>query len=326
MWAPHGTALVTGGTGAIGGHWPAGWRPRCAPRVVLASRSGPADGGVAATAAALATAGTGVDRGGVMIAPGRERAGRAGGLRSTQRVHSAGMFGGAATPPGDRASQPRSPTRRWPSLGCGASRPRRPARRCLHRGDRGDRSGRIRPVLLRSPRPGEAALSFSVRGGEQPIWTGWRAPRPSWAWRRPRSPGACGAAAAWVPARAAGQLLERHGLRQDGPCSSRSGRSARHWTAGETQLTIADVDWARFAPPFTLRRPSPLIENLPEVPQVLAEVYPSGPQQTEAATELVQRLARLPRAEQEQELQDLIRFYTRPRCSGTPHRKESTSR
>ena len=57
-WAPGGTVLVTGGTGAIGGHvarWAAG---RGAPRVVLASRSGPAAPGAAALAAALAAAGT----------------------------------------------------------------------------------------------------------------------------------------------------------------------------------------------------------------------------------------------------------------------------
>ena len=35
-------------------------------------------------------------------------------------------------------------------------------------------------------------------------------------------------------------------------------------------VTVADVDWARFARPFTLRRPSPLIEDLPEVRQALA--------------------------------------------------------
>ena len=43
---------------------------------------------------------------------------------------------------------------------------------------------------------------------------------------------------------------------------------------GETLVTVADVDWARFAPPFTLRRPSPLIEDLPEVRQALADARP----------------------------------------------------
>ena len=45
-WVPGGTVLVTGGTGAIGGHvarWLAG---RGAPRVVLTSRSGPGRGSV----------------------------------------------------------------------------------------------------------------------------------------------------------------------------------------------------------------------------------------------------------------------------------------
>ena len=53
--------LVTGGTGAIGGHvarWLAG---AARPRVVLASRSGPAAPGAAALAAELAAAGTAVE-------------------------------------------------------------------------------------------------------------------------------------------------------------------------------------------------------------------------------------------------------------------------
>ena len=40
---------------------------------------------------------------------------------------------------------------------------------------------------------------------------------------------------------------------------------------GEIQATVADVDWARFARTFTLRRRSPLIDHLPEVRQALAD-------------------------------------------------------
>jgi short-subunit dehydrogenase len=57
-WVPSGAVLVTGGTGAIGGQvarWLAG---RGAPRLVLASRSGPATPGVAGLAAGLAGAGS----------------------------------------------------------------------------------------------------------------------------------------------------------------------------------------------------------------------------------------------------------------------------
>ncbi|WP_256177710.1 type I polyketide synthase [Kitasatospora aureofaciens] len=60
-WAPRGTVLITGGTGAIAGHvsrWLAG---RGAQRLVLTGRSGPAAAGIAATVAELAAQGTRVD-------------------------------------------------------------------------------------------------------------------------------------------------------------------------------------------------------------------------------------------------------------------------
>jgi len=60
-WEPRATVLITGGTGAIGGYvarWLAGQR---APRVALASRSGPAAAGAARLAAELAGRGTGVE-------------------------------------------------------------------------------------------------------------------------------------------------------------------------------------------------------------------------------------------------------------------------
>ncbi|MBO1418059.1 type I polyketide synthase, partial [Streptomyces sp. FH025] len=61
QWTPGGSVLVTGGTGAIGGHvarWLAG---RGARRLVLTSRSGPAAAGLAAKAAELAALGSDVD-------------------------------------------------------------------------------------------------------------------------------------------------------------------------------------------------------------------------------------------------------------------------
>src|SRR5580704_3059621 len=92
-----GTVLVTGGTGAIGGHiarWLAG---RGAPALVLASRSGPAAPGAAALAAALAGAGTSVqvtacdsarrDQLAGLVA--RARSATAAGLRGV--IHAAGV-------------------------------------------------------------------------------------------------------------------------------------------------------------------------------------------------------------------------------------------
>ncbi|MFD0632058.1 hypothetical protein ACFQ9X_11015 [Catenulispora yoronensis] len=53
--------------------------------------------------------------------------------------------------------------------------------------------------------------------------------------------------------------------------------------AGEDLLTVVDVDWATFAPLFTLRRPSPLIEGLPEVAAALARPARSRPGPAPAA-------------------------------------------
>ncbi|WP_345600325.1 beta-ketoacyl reductase, partial [Thermocatellispora tengchongensis] len=59
-WAPRGSVLVTGGTGAIGGRLARWAATRRAKRVVLTSRSGPAATGIATLAAELAAAGTSV--------------------------------------------------------------------------------------------------------------------------------------------------------------------------------------------------------------------------------------------------------------------------
>ena len=39
---------------------------------------------------------------------------------------------------------------------------------------------------------------------------------------------------------------------------------------GQVLVTVADVDWARFAHAFTLRRQSPLIAGLPETRQAMS--------------------------------------------------------
>jgi NAD(P)-dependent dehydrogenase (short-subunit alcohol dehydrogenase family) len=59
-WVPRGSALITGGTGAIGAHAARWLAARGAPALILTSRSGPAAAGTAALAAELAAAGTAV--------------------------------------------------------------------------------------------------------------------------------------------------------------------------------------------------------------------------------------------------------------------------
>ncbi|MBV6699438.1 SDR family NAD(P)-dependent oxidoreductase [Kitasatospora aureofaciens] len=60
-WAPRGSVLITGGTGAIAGHVSRWLADRGAERLVLTGRSGPAAAGIAATVAELAAQGTRVD-------------------------------------------------------------------------------------------------------------------------------------------------------------------------------------------------------------------------------------------------------------------------
>ncbi|MGW5450345.1 type I polyketide synthase, partial [Streptomyces asiaticus] len=71
-------------------------------------------------------------------------------------------------------------------------------------------------------------------------------------------------------------------------------------------LTVADVDWERFAPVFTLERPSPLISELPEVRRALDSAGSSA-RAGDASTGLRARLAGLTDAEIDRALLELVR-------------------
>ena len=73
---------------------------------------------------------------------------------------------------------------------------------------------------------------------------------------------------------------------------------------GDTQLTVADVDWERFAPVFTIARPSPLISDLPEVQRVL-EAAVAEP--VETASALTRRLAGMSEADQPGAVLEVVR-------------------
>ncbi|MGO1056331.1 type I polyketide synthase [Crossiella sp. CA198] len=69
----------------------------------------------------------------------------------------------------------------------------------------------------------------------------------------------------------------------------------------EINPTVADLDWTRFAPVFTVARPSPLIAAIPEVRR-LAEAAAAG-----GGSALRQRLSGLAAAEQHRVLLELVR-------------------
>jgi acyl carrier protein len=72
----------------------------------------------------------------------------------------------------------------------------------------------------------------------------------------------------------------------------------------DSHVVVADIDWARFAPTYTLARPRPLLDALPEVRAIL-----DGGGETEQAgePELIAKLAGMSEAEQTRALLDVIR-------------------
>ncbi|MFD6395022.1 SDR family NAD(P)-dependent oxidoreductase, partial [Nocardia sp. NPDC060259] len=103
--------------------------------------------------------------------------------------------------------------------------------------------------------------------------------------RRRRAEGLPATAVAWgswagggmAATAEADALLTRNGLRAMGPelAIEAMWRAVR---SGAPHQVVADIDWTRFAPPFTSARPSPLIDDLPEV-RTLAD-QESGPTAT----------------------------------------------
>jgi acyl carrier protein len=77
--------------------------------------------------------------------------------------------------------------------------------------------------------------------------------------------------------------------------------------AGEALVAVSDFDWARFAPVFTVQRPSPLLADLPEAQQALAEDATASDDAEPTGTALNQRLEGLSRPEQDRILTELVR-------------------
>jgi NAD(P)-dependent dehydrogenase (short-subunit alcohol dehydrogenase family)/acyl carrier protein len=72
----------------------------------------------------------------------------------------------------------------------------------------------------------------------------------------------------------------------------------------ETHVVVADFDWSRFAPTYTLARPRPLLDGLPEVREIL---HGSPEEQGESA--LAARLAGMGEADQRRAILDLVRSH-----------------
>ncbi|MFE0020902.1 type I polyketide synthase [Amycolatopsis sp. NPDC059021] len=288
-WRPRGRVLITGGTGGLGGHvsrWLAG---RSAPGVVLTSRSGPAAPEVAALAAGVAAAGSTVDIFACDIGNRADVAGLVGRIPDLSAVvHAAGL--GQGTPVLDTSVAEHASVTEAKVAGA------------AHLDE------------LTADRELDAFVVFSSISATwgsslQPAYAAGNAFLDALAADR-RARGLAATAVAWglwdgggMGTGEAGETLRRHGLRKMAPRHAIRAL-AQILDDGEHAITVADVDWSRFAEMFALRRPSPLLGGLPEVEAALAAAPGDSPA---GDTELARRLAGLPRAEQERRLTDLVR-------------------
>ncbi|HEY7143181.1 MAG TPA: beta-ketoacyl reductase, partial [Streptosporangiaceae bacterium] len=295
-WMPGGTVLITGGTGAIGGHVARWLASRGAPGLVLSSRSGPAAPGATALAASLAQAGANVD---VIASDTADRAQVAGLLARIAAngpplaavLHAAGI--GQATALADTTAAELAAVVAAKAASAG------------YLDELTADLGLERFVLFSS-------IAATWGSGLQPGYAAANTFLDALAQAR-RAAGGHAASVAWGPwggggmtDREGAQQLERRGLRVMDPAALVR-VLAEVVDGAEGLVTVADVDWARFAPPFTLRRPSPLIEALPEVAQVLAADAGAGLAAEGAGLALEQRLTGLAPDEQERILVGLVR-------------------
>ncbi|MER5704530.1 type I polyketide synthase [Micromonospora sp. NPDC002296] len=103
-----------------------------------------------------------------------------------------------------------------------------------------------------------------------------------------------------------GELLHRHGVPEMTP---EAAIAALHQAVDHSEgfLTIADIAWERFAVAFTATRPGPLIGDLPDVRRLATAETVAGVEAGDGPETLQDRLAGLPAAERLAVLLGLVR-------------------
>ncbi|MEU5170564.1 type I polyketide synthase [Streptomyces mutomycini] len=103
-----------------------------------------------------------------------------------------------------------------------------------------------------------------------------------------------------------GDVLNRHGLREMDP-EAAAGAMRQAVEHDATCVLIADIDWERFFVAFTATRPSPLLADVPEVRRIAQEGNGSAGTGAEEPSALAQRLAGLDDADQDAVLLEAVR-------------------
>ncbi|MFG2775644.1 SDR family NAD(P)-dependent oxidoreductase [Streptomyces sp. NPDC048350] len=290
-WTPGGPVLVTGGTGALGrevARWLAG---RGVTELLLVSRSGPQAPGAADLVAELGELGATATVVACDVADREALAALLAEHPVTGVVHTAGVAATvplAVTSPAEIAEAAHAKV-----LGA------------LHLDDLlGERAELF--VLFSSiagvwGSGGQAAYSAANAAldavAEQRRARGLAATSVAWgAW------GGSGMAAD----REAGDYLRDRGITAMAPRLCLAALSAAV-DSGRATGVVADVDWGRFAPSFTLRRPSPLLTDLPEAVAAQADGAAPAGADDGAGHELRARLGAALPADRTRILLDLVR-------------------
>ncbi|MGK5531869.1 type I polyketide synthase, partial [Streptomyces sp. URMC 129] len=249
-WRARGTVLVTGGTGFIGGGVARWLAANGAEHVVVTSRQGPGAPGAEHLRAELEECGARVTIAACDVSDRDAVAALLAAHPPTAVFHTAGIDAPALL----TATEPADLARVLAAKATGAAH--------LHE--------------LLGDRPLDAFVLFSsIAGiwgaGGQAAYAAANACLDALAEHR-RGRGLAATAVAWGPwadggmagAAPVADQLRRRGLRTLPPGAALTAL-ATALTRDDTAVTVADMDWSRFAPPFTAARVSPLLANLPDV-------------------------------------------------------------
>ncbi|MGV9855389.1 type I polyketide synthase, partial [Streptomyces sp. NPDC003442] len=292
-WRARGTVLVTGGTGALGGQV-ARWLARSgAEHLVLTSRRGPDAPGAAELSAELEALGARVTVAACDVADRERLAAVLDAVPEeyplTAVVHAAGANGAGTLAETDLAD-----------VAAVVS---------------GKVAGAVNLNELLGDRELDAFVVFSsIAGvwgsGGQAAYGAANAYLDALVEER-RGRGLAGTAVAWGPWAEGGMAAGDDGLARRGLPAMAPGlaiAALQGAVAGDDGVvTVADVDWERFAPAFTMGRPSPLIGELPEVERALASA--GSTEGTGTGSALRERLTGLTEAEIDRTLLDLVRAH-----------------
>ncbi|HWO61313.1 MAG TPA: SDR family NAD(P)-dependent oxidoreductase [Umezawaea sp.] len=290
-WTPTGTVVVTGGTGALGGHVARRLARSGARHVVLAGRRGEDAPGAAELRAELVESGATVSVVACDVAR-REDVARLLAVADehgplTAVFHAAGVADAEVLTDTD------------PDRFAAALRAKVDGAR--HLDDLlGDRD--LDAFVLFS------SISGVWGGGGQGAYSAGNAFLDALAADR-RTRGLRGTAVAWGPWGGAGMVadgddeerLRARGLSVLAPDLALQALQ-RALDDDVTAVVVADVDWPRFLAPFTAARPAPLFTEL-------AETAPESPDSGRSGSELAARLAALPEDERAPLLVDLVRTH-----------------